>query len=127
LSPSLFLLLFLNVGFSNESLLPLVDRLGSMLADFWADPFRVLENIPFWLHRSDKFDWKETPEGHVIMLDVSGLKEEELKIEVESRVPRVSGERKREEEKKGDHWHQVEISHGKFTCMKVRGKTDKWH
>jgi HSP20 family protein len=98
-----------------------------MLADFWADPFRVLENIPFWLHRGDKFDWKETPEGHVIMLDALGLKEEELKIEVENRVPRVSGERKREEEKNGDHWHRVEISHGKFTCMKVRVKTNKWH
>jgi HSP20 family protein len=85
----------------------------------------VLEKIPFWLHRGDKFDWKETQEGHVIMLDVSRLKEEELKIEVENRVLRVSGERKREEEKKWDHWHHVEISHGKFTCMKVRGKTDK--
>jgi hypothetical protein len=48
------------IGFSNGSLLPLVNRAGSMLADFWADPFRVLENIPFWLHRGDKFDWKET-------------------------------------------------------------------
>jgi hypothetical protein len=37
--PALFLLLFLNDGFSNGSLLPLVDRAGSKLADFWADPF----------------------------------------------------------------------------------------
>jgi HSP20 family protein len=87
----------------------------------------VLENIPFWLHRGDKFDWKEIPKGHVIMLDVPGLKEEELNIEVENRVLRVIGERKREGEKKGDHWHEVEISHDKFTCMKVMGKTDKWH
>ncbi|XP_062161856.1 22.0 kDa class IV heat shock protein-like [Alnus glutinosa] len=93
--PALFLLLFLNVGFSNGSLLPLVDRAESMLADFWANPFRVLENIPFWLHRGDKFDWKETPKGHVIMLYVPGLKEEELKIEVENQVLRISGERKR--------------------------------
>jgi HSP20 family protein len=83
--PALFLLLFLNVRFSNGSLLPLIDRAGSMLADFWADPFRVLENIPFWLHMDDKFDWKETPEGHVIMLDVPRLNEEELKIEVENK------------------------------------------
>jgi len=136
--PALFLLLFLKVRFSNQSLLPLVDRdQRSMLADFWrADRFRVFEHIPFCLHRgfwadplrvwehipcaldrddkTDKFDWKETPKGHVIMLDMPGLKKKELKIEVENRVLRVSGERKREDEKKGDHWHRVGMSYGKF-------------
>ncbi|KAK7278349.1 hypothetical protein RJT34_23377 [Clitoria ternatea] len=126
-----FSLLFV-VGFPSKakgSLLPFVDPPSSVFADLWSDrfpdPFRVLEQIPFGVGKDEpssimalspaRVDWKETPEGHVIMLDVPGLKKDEIKIEVEeNRVLRVSGERKKEEEKKGDHWHRVERSYGKF-------------
>ena len=84
----------------------------------------MLDQIPFGVHRDEtitslsshaRVDWKETPEGRVIMLDVPGLKRDAIKIEVEgNRVLRVSGERKRKEEKEGDHWHRVERSYGKF-------------
>ncbi|GMH00708.1 hypothetical protein Nepgr_002547 [Nepenthes gracilis] len=116
-------------GPSEGSVLPPIDRPRSVLADMWPDrwfpdPFRVLEQIPVfggtekdgaWLTPPAKVDWKETPEGHVIVVDVPGLRKEELKIELdENRVLRVVGERKREEEKKEDHWHRVERSYGKF-------------
>lgn len=111
---------------SNASLLPFIDRPGpTSLADLWLDhfpdPFRVLEQVPLGLDKGEisvafslaRADWKETPEGHVITLDVPGLKKEDLKIEAEEiRVLRVSGERK--SERKGDHWHRVERSQGKF-------------
>ncbi|KAK8492170.1 hypothetical protein V6N13_031799 [Hibiscus sabdariffa] len=116
----LLLLLVCYVGLCNgSSLLPFMDNQYPL----FPDPFRVLEQIPLALEREEslaalspaRVDWKETPEGHMIMLDVPGLKKEELKIEVEeNRVLRVSGERKREDEKKGDHWHRVERSYGKF-------------
>ncbi|XP_014507538.1 22.7 kDa class IV heat shock protein [Vigna radiata var. radiata] len=124
------LILLVLAGFPSKAkgyLQPLTDRPGALWADIWSDrfldPYRVLEQIPFGVGKDQasmavspaRVDWKETPEGHVIMIDVPGLKKDEIKIEIEgNRVLRVSGERKKEEEKEGDHWHRVERSYGKF-------------
>ncbi|XP_078172536.1 22.0 kDa heat shock protein-like [Carex rostrata] len=106
------------------SLLPWLDRRsGGSLSEQFMDPFKILERVPFGLDRDDmatvalaRVDWRETPNSHEIVLDVPGMRKEDLKIEVEdNRILRVSGERKREEEeKKGEHWHRVERTYGKF-------------
>uniref|UniRef100_A0ACD5V7T7 Uncharacterized protein n=1 Tax=Avena sativa TaxID=4498 RepID=A0ACD5V7T7_AVESA len=60
-------------------------------------------------------DWKETPTAHVFMADVPGLRKEEVKVEVEQeRVLRISGQRARAAEEKGDRWRRVERSAERF-------------
>ncbi|CAN6454328.1 unnamed protein product [Victoria cruziana] len=73
------------------------------------DPFHVLEPVPTGLEKGispARIDWKETPQSHLLIVDVPGLGK--------GRVLRISGERRKEEERKDDHWHCVERVYGKF-------------
>lgn len=82
--------------------------------------------MPFGFDRDDvamlsmaRVDWRETGDAHEVVVDVPGMRKEDLRVEVEdNRVLRISGERRREEttEQKGggDHWHREERSYGRF-------------
>ncbi|GFP80847.1 17.6 kDa class i heat shock protein [Phtheirospermum japonicum] len=89
--------------------------------DIW-DPFEgfPISNFPSSARETTavanaRIDWKETPEAHVVKVDVPGLKKEEVKVEVEDgSILQISGERSKEQEEKNDTWHRVERSSGKF-------------
>ncbi|CAO2044403.1 unnamed protein product [Urochloa humidicola] len=60
-------------------------------------------------------DWKETPSAHVFMADLPGVRRDEVKVEVEEeKVLKISGQRQRAAEDKGDRWHRVERSSERF-------------
>ncbi|KAL6581029.1 hypothetical protein OROMI_006952 [Orobanche minor] len=89
--------------------------------DIW-DPFKgfstAVANLPSSAQKTTanaRIDWKETPEARVFKVDVSGLKKEEVKVEVEDgSILQITGERNKEKEEKEDKWHRVERSSGKF-------------
>ncbi|CAL5368393.1 unnamed protein product [Camellia sinensis] len=69
---------------------------------------------------STPVDWKETPEAHVFMVELPGLKKEDVKVGVDDGVLQISGERNvGEEDEKNGKWHRVERFRGKF-CRRFK-------
>ncbi|XP_073011307.1 16.9 kDa class I heat shock protein 1-like [Typha latifolia] len=61
-------------------------------------------------------DWRETETAHIFTAELPGVRKEEVKVEVEEgNVLRISGERTKVEEDKGDTWHRVERRRGSFS------------
>ncbi|KAL2229510.1 UNVERIFIED_CONTAM: 18 class I heat shock protein [Sesamum indicum] len=66
-------------------------------------------------HNITKFEWKETPEAHVLRAELPGFKKEEVKVEVEEgKVLKISGKKEEEKEEKRENWQYLEYSEGNF-------------
>jgi len=60
-------------------------------------------------------DWHENEKEHIFSAEIPGVRKEDVKVEVEDgNVLKISGEKTREEEHKGDAWNRVERSFGSF-------------
>ena len=85
---------------------------------FFADFGTMMEaprHTAHGLSRLGATDVVETPEAHVLHIDVPGVADEDLHVELDDGVLTISGERKNvHEEKDGASFHSVERSYGTF-------------
>lgn len=59
--------------------------------------------------------WEETPEGHVLRVELPGFRKEEIAVKVEEgKVVNISGKKEVEKEEKHENWHHFERKEGKF-------------
>jgi HSP20 family protein len=71
-----------------------------------------------WLPRAEGFvprtDLMETDNGYEVIVELPGLKPEEVKVELHDGALWISGEKKEEKEEEGKTWHRVERRWGEF-------------
>ena len=60
-------------------------------------------------------DIRETADSLKLVMDLPGLRKEDVNITLENHVLSVSGERKLENEQRNDTFHRLERSYGSFT------------
>jgi HSP20 family protein len=60
-------------------------------------------------------DLVETEDQLVLRTDLPGLERDDIEIEVKDNVLTISGERKAEHERKGEGFHRIERSFGRFS------------
>ncbi|KAJ8464509.1 hypothetical protein OPV22_027061 [Ensete ventricosum] len=67
-------------------------------------------------------EWKETPEAHVIINDLPGLKKEEVKVDVEDgRILQINGKKRDEEEDKTGTWHREDVNKPHVNFIEISG------
>lgn len=64
---------------------------------------------------SPRVDIKENADEFVLVAELPGLKKDDVKITLRENTLTISGEKKREEEKKDTSYHRIERFHGAFS------------
>jgi len=86
-----------------------MDRLFDRFFEGW--PFRSVVEEGEW---APSVDVSETGKDIIIKAELPGMDPKEIDISVQSGVLTIRGERKKEEEKKGEDLHRVERKYGAF-------------
>jgi len=110
-----------------------------MFEDLWARPWRSLMDFGWPRHRhlwtdleatSPAIEISEDKNDVLVKAELPGMKKEDLEINVEERLLTIRGEKKKEEERKGEGYFYSERSYGAFErCIEIPRdvQSDKAH
>jgi HSP20 family protein len=88
------------------------DRLNRM---FSSRPYRGVDRDELaFAEWAPAVDIQETDNEYVVKADLPEVKKEDVKVEFEDGILTVEGERKQEQDEKGNKFHRVERAYGKF-------------
>jgi len=93
--------------FFRGALTSLHDEIDSLLSTPWNWPAESVSAVPV--------DIEETDDAYALSFDLPGMEKKDVSVEVKDGVITVSGERKRDETKKGDGYTYRERSFGAFS------------
>ena len=92
-------------GFRRE-----MDRLFDRFFEGW--PFRLSAEVGGW---APSVDVSETAKEVIVKAELPGMDPKDVDVTVRGDVLSLRGERKKEEEEKGENFHRVERSYGTFS------------
>ncbi len=91
------------------SVVPEIDLLDRFFGDL---------ELPTLFGREGKlapaFDIAETEKAYTITGEIPGIEAKDLKVTLADGILSITGEKKREEEEKGEHYHRIEREYGSF-------------
>jgi HSP20 family protein len=86
-------------------------EMDRLLDRFWEPEFPELRSLGEW---NPALDVSETKDAVVVKAEVPGMDPKEIQVTLQDQTLAISGERKREEEKKDEHYYRLERSFGTF-------------
>ncbi|HVS03382.1 MAG TPA: Hsp20/alpha crystallin family protein [Thermoanaerobaculia bacterium] len=93
------------------------DRFGRLFEDAFNDMLRPLGEAEGVASRAwlPSVDIRETDEALTLLVDLPGMKKEDVNLTLENNVLTLNGERKFADEKKNENYHRIERAYGSFT------------
>lgn len=101
------------------------DRFGRLFDEAFSEMLRPIAQGESNLDRTwaPPVDIRETEEHLMLVLDLPGLRKENVNITVENNVLTISGERRFEADQKNETLHRLERAYGAFTRSFTLGPT----